>query len=141
MGSVDALLNKGFKLIKALLITFCRKISQNKDLDLKKLEATLVQFKPQWHHFMDRVWVAAELMSHEQYLHWFKKAFRGTKCSPSSEDYDSNEGSTNGENSASSSSTSSYHAIPAHVTHSTSTQLVRSTTSSTSLHQSHHSRG
>jgi len=127
MSSIDALLNKGFNLIKDSLITFCRDISADKNLDLMSLEEALVEFKPQWGRFMDRIEVATELMSHEHYLCWFQKTFRGMKHSASSEDYDSNGGSTNGKNSVSShsaSSISSDHAMPTHVTHFTSAQPI-----------------
>ncbi|KIM66052.1 hypothetical protein SCLCIDRAFT_22253 [Scleroderma citrinum Foug A] len=47
-GGINAMLNKGFKLIKESLIAFCKEISGDKDIDLKALEGTLVKFKPQW---------------------------------------------------------------------------------------------
>ena len=65
MGGINAMLNKGFKLIKESLIAFCKEISGDKDIDLKALEGTLVKFKPQWGRFMDRIQAATELTSHE----------------------------------------------------------------------------
>ena len=67
---------------------------------------------------MDRIQAAAELTSHEQYLGWFKKEFRGTKHFPSPEDDDSSGGSMSSKDSASdysASMISSSHAIPTHV--------------------------
>ena len=143
MGGVDAMLNKGFNLIKESLIAFCKEISGDKDIDLKALEGTLVKFKPQWGQFIDRIQAAAELTSHERYLGWFKKEFRGTKHFPSPEDDDSSRGSMSSEDSASDYSTStisSSHAIPTRVPCS-SAQFVPSTTMPTSLRPPLHSRG
>jgi len=66
MDRVDALLNRGFNLIKDSLIAFCREISPDKGLDFAPLEKTLVEFKPHWGCFMEKICIAAELMSYEE---------------------------------------------------------------------------
>jgi hypothetical protein len=86
MDRVQTLLNKGFKLIKNSLVSFCKEIDP--DADCTHLEQSDAALPPTWDHFLGGLANAAQITAHQRYITWYQDSFRGVKRSSSDSDYD-----------------------------------------------------
>ncbi|KIJ18417.1 hypothetical protein PAXINDRAFT_8664 [Paxillus involutus ATCC 200175] len=108
MDRVQIMLNKGFKLIKNSLVSFCKEIDP--DADCTNLEQSDATLPPTWDHFLGGLANATQITAHQCYIAWYQDSFRGVKRSSPDSDY--NPAPEDGSSSRSNSALATRHAYP-----------------------------